>query len=211
MISNKDIRKQALGVLKGNWLKAIGMILLTTGVGIALEFIDRDIKSIAINIILSVLQIIFSVVITTAALRFYLVLSRENNAGYLDTFKFSVNNIWTYFKLIFAIGLKVIAWSLLFIIPGIIASINYSQALFIKMDDPNIRTFEAIRKSTELMKGYKWKYFALGLSFIGWSLLSVLTIGIGMLWVSAYYNTSRTIFYNELRLRAEPPIDLTKE
>jgi uncharacterized membrane protein len=198
MTRNSEIRKQAREVLKGNWFKAIGLIIV------------KDVHNVGVNLIIAVLQIILSVITTTVIIRFFFVLSRENNEGYYDIYKFAVNNIWTYFKLIFAIGLKIIAWSLLLIIPGIIAGISYSQALFIKMEDPSIKTFDAIRKSTEMMKGHKGKYFMLGLSFIGWVLLSMLTLGIGMLWVSVYYNTARAVFYNELKFRTAPPVDLSK-
>jgi uncharacterized membrane protein len=94
--------------------------------------------------------------------------------------------------------LKTFAWLLLFIIPGIIAGIRYSQAYFIKIDNPHMLSFEAINESKRLMKGNKWKYFCLGFSFIGWTLLSLLTLGIGMLWVTAYSRTAFGKFYDDL-------------
>ncbi|MGX8774639.1 MAG: DUF975 family protein [Bacillota bacterium] len=65
-------------------------------------------------------------------------------------------------------------WSLLFIIPGIIASIRYSQAFFILADDPDKGIRQCMNESKAMMKGNKAKYFLLSLSFIGWVLLCMI-------------------------------------
>ena len=58
---------------------------------------------------------------------------------------------------------------------------------------------DALRKSKEMMDGYKWKYFCLGLRFIGWALLCVLTLGIGILWLSPYVQVSYAKFYEDVK------------
>jgi uncharacterized membrane protein len=89
-------------------------------------------------------------------------------------------------------------WFLLFIIPGIIKAIAYSQVYFVLKDNPEIGINAAITKSRKLMHGYKWKYFVLQLSFIGWIILCLLSLGIGFLWLSPYLSASNAAFYNEL-------------
>lgn len=74
--------------------------------------------------------------------------------------------------------LFIFLWSLLFIVPGIIASIRYSQAFFILADDPTKGIRQCMNESKAMMKGNKAKYFCLGLSFIGWCILSSLPAGI---------------------------------
>jgi uncharacterized membrane protein len=87
-----------------------------------------------------------------------------------------------------ALGLFVIQsiliflWSLLFIIPGIIAIYRYSMAFMLLADNPNIGPFEALNMSKELMIGNKWKLFCLQLSFIGWWLLVALALAIVSIW-----------------------------
>ncbi len=76
------------------------------------------------------------------------------------------------------IGVFTFLWTLLFIVPGIIAALRYSQAFFILVDDPDKGIMECIRESKNIMKGNKTKFFCLGLSFIGWLLLASLVIGI---------------------------------
>lgn len=58
---------------------------------------------------------------------------------------------------------------------------------------------EAIKKSSEMMRGYKTDYFLLQLSFIGWGFLCLFTFGIGFLWLSPYVKTSNAVFYRELK------------
>lgn len=89
-------------------------------------------------------------------------------------------------------------WFLLLIIPGVIKAFAYSQTYFVLKDNPDIRINAAITKSRKLMHGYKWKYFLLQLSFIGWIILSLITLGIGFIWLSPYLSASNAAFYNEL-------------
>jgi uncharacterized membrane protein len=89
-------------------------------------------------------------------------------------------------------------WFLLLIIPGVIKAFAYSQTYFVLKDNPDIGINAAITRSRKLMHGYKWKYFLLQLSFIGWIILSLITVGIGFIWLSPYLSASNAAFYNEL-------------
>lgn len=98
-------------------------------------------------------------------------------------------------------SILIFLWTLLLIIPGIIASLRYSMAYFIMHDNPGISALDAIRASKEMMHGYKGKLFLLMLSFIGWAILCVITFGIGYLWLGPYVYTSLAAFYEDLRSR----------
>ncbi len=95
-------------------------------------------------------------------------------------------------------------WTLLFIIPGIIKGYSYSQAYFIYKDrmehseGEKPSALDCITESRRLMDGHKWEYFILQLSFIGWGLLSLLTLGIGFLWLNPYMNATYAAFYDNL-------------
>ena len=90
-------------------------------------------------------------------------------------------------------------WSLLFVIPGIIKGFSYSMVYYIKADHPEYGWRECLEESEKMMKGYKFKYFLLNLSFIGWILLSIVTFGLSTFWVTAYMSTASTVFYDELK------------
>ena len=84
-------------------------------------------------------------------------------------------------------------WTLLLIIPGIIKSYSYAAALYV-VHETKLEGTEAITESRRLMNGKKWKLFCLDFSFIGWYLLGMLCLGIGVLWVEPYHTAARTEF-----------------
>jgi len=92
----------------------------------------------------------------------------------------------------------VLLWSLLLIVPGIIAAFRYSMSFYILADNPNMGIMEAINESKRMMRGNKWKFFCLNLSFIGWGILCLLTLGIGFLWFLPYMEVSIIAFYDIL-------------
>ena len=73
------------------------------------------------------------------------------------------------------VALKTVLWTLLFVVPGIIAAIRYSLSFFVLADNPDIKAYEAIEKSKQMMKGKKWKFFGVSVcftTFYGWFILS---------------------------------------
>lgn len=97
------------------------------------------------------------------------------------------------------VAIYTILWTCLLIIPGIVKSYSYALTPFILKDEPELKYNAAIEKSMRMMDGYKMKLFLLDLSFIGWMILSVLTLGIGLLFLQPYMNTARAAFYEDLK------------
>lgn len=111
------------------------------------------------------------------------------------TFSNYVHKVWG----LFLMNLKIILWSLLLIVPGLIMAYAYSMTPYILDEHPEIGAWDASKRSREMMKGHKLRLFWLDLSFIGWFLLSILTLGIGFLWLIPYNEVSRVAFYNDLK------------
>ncbi|NJP40123.1 DUF975 family protein [Oscillospiraceae bacterium HV4-5-C5C] len=117
---------------------------------------------------------------------------------------FSRFNIWSS-----AIALQLLRliftflWSLLFIIPGIIAAYSYAMSNFILAENPDLTASEALQQSKALMRGHRFDLFLLQLSFIGWAVLALLTAGIGFLWLNPYINAAEASFYLDLRQRRD--------
>jgi uncharacterized membrane protein len=197
MLSNADIRYAARERLKGNW----GMAVL---VGFLFTVITSAIGSIpGVNFI--------APLILTGPMMYglfiyflYLVRGQQPELGVMFSGfqKFGPTLVLNLLQLLF-----VLLWSLLLIIPGIIASFRYSMAYFILHDHPGMTGKEAIRQSGEMMRGYKGKLFMLYLSFIGWGLLSLLTFGIGFLWLLPYMYASLAAFYEQLKTPQYVPQD----
>ncbi|MCU5506971.1 hypothetical protein COA05_17815, partial [Bacillus thuringiensis] len=96
------------------------------------------------------------------------------------------------------VNIYIFLWFLLFIIPGIIKSFSYAMTYFIINDHPEYSINQAITESRRMMDGHKMEYFILCLSFIGWFILSCITLGIGFLWLIPYFYTTSAAFYEEI-------------
>jgi uncharacterized membrane protein len=95
-------------------------------------------------------------------------------------------------------GLYVVLWSLLLVIPGIIKSYSYALVPYLLKDNKKLEYNDVITKSRKLMDGHKFDLFVLDLSFLGWAILACLTFGIGFLWFVPYLQTTRAAFYEDL-------------
>lgn len=122
----------------------------------------------------------------------------ELNKGFVPKYW---NNVFTMFvrSLFDALGF------LCFIIPGFVVSYGLDMVPYILADNPGIGIMDAIKASWEMMKGYKWKLFVFDLSFIGWIILDILTLGIlGIFYVNPYIGSSHAAFYEALKAEHNP-------
>ena len=95
-------------------------------------------------------------------------------------------------------GLYVFLWSLLFIIPGIVAGYSYAMTDYILAEHPELTAGEAIEQSKAMMYGNRFRLFCLQFSFVGWDLLCALTLGIGSLWLRPYKQAAEAAFYRDI-------------
>lgn len=109
-----------------------------------------------------------------------------------------------FFLVEFWKNLFILLWSLLFIIPGLIKAYAYALTEYIAQENPDMDPRDAMKKSEEMMYGHKWELFVLDLTFIGWLLLSLLTMGLLMLVVQPYIYTAHAHFYLSLKEDVEP-------
>lgn len=128
---------------------------------------------------------------------FFLKLSRNEEVTYKELFS-KTKLFWPCLVLSFLIGIFTLLWSFLFIIPGIIASFNYSIAYFVALDNPELGAMDILRKSKEIMDGHKMDYFILGLSFLGWYIVGFFTFGLLYIWLVPYALVTFANFYNEI-------------
>ncbi len=97
--------------------------------------------------------------------------------------------------------LFIFLWTLLLIVPGIIKTFSYAMVPFILADDAiELGEESSITVSRRMMHGHKGELFVLYLSFIGWMLLSMLTLGVlWLLYVGPYFEQTRAIFYEKVK------------
>ena len=133
----------------------------------------------------------------------FLWLLRGNKNIVDNMFKLGFKPYWRSVLGYFLMIVKIYLWMLLLIIPGIIKAFAYALTPYILKDNPELSCLEAIERSRLMMKGNKWRLFVLYLSFIGWFLLGLLTLGIGYFWLAPYVYTTTAAFYEDIKSRYE--------
>jgi len=176
-------------------------IILSTKDGLHPEW---EMMAVGMGTYIAVLAIVFAIL--------YFVLGRIIELGYsrfqldlVDENEAKIETLFQYFphwKTAAIAGVLqtvyVFLWSLLFLIPGIIASYSYAMTSYILAEYPELTASEAITKSKEMMTGNRFRLFCLHFSFIGWDLLCMFTFGIGNLWLIPYKQAATAAFYREI-------------
>lgn len=226
----REIKKEALSKLQGNWGEVVGTILAYSVIMLIIHLILGfmfNFSNQASSNIKNILNLILGGPIALGFATFYLSLIRYKKTSYRYVLN-GFSDFGNAFGVNLMVGVFSFLWSLLFIIPmvilivvliavskahpyytspfiiipGIIAITiflnRYLLAFYILSDDPNKGVFSSISKSVEYMDGYKVKAFLLNLSFIGWTILAIVTLGIGFLWLGGYTATAQAIFYEEI-------------
>ncbi|OQR55267.1 DUF975 family protein [Bacillus sp. CDB3] len=202
-----QLKREALDALKGKWGLAVGAALLLGILIGAVELLTTGVFSIfwgwkeaSDSLTVSIIAMLIIGPLTTGA--YYLVLNviRGNNAsiGHLFRWFNAGSKFMKSFLTYLLMNVYLILWTLLLIIPGIIKSFSYSMTYFILNDHPEYTANQAITESRRMMNGHKMDYFLLCLSFLGWFILSIITIGIGFLWSIPYFYTTSAAFYEEI-------------
>ena len=185
---NRILMAQARESLKGKWGLAIGTFIVFMLITIAVQLIP---------VAGSIIYILIGGAMSLGLAIFALSLSRKQDVKLSQIFE-GFKKFGVALGAYILIGIFVILWMLLLIIPGIIAALAYSQTFYIIAENDSIGPLQAITKSKEMMKGNKGKYFYLGLRFIGWGLLCIVTLGIGFLWLAPYIIVSLAQFYDDI-------------
>ena len=212
---NSELRAQARERLEGQWgtfvlmtflMLVIQTILQIPGyIGSLLEILSPEnvLASLSfsnISNILSLLALPLSWGLTVSLLRNH----REESVDLENLFDgFRGGRYTRVFCALFLVNLFTFLWALLLIIPGIMKAFSYALTPYILLDEPELTARQAITRSCEIMQGRRWKLFCLSLSFIGWGILSLLTFGIGFLWLAPYMNASIAAFYEDARAEYE--------
>lgn len=194
----KAMRERAREALSGKWKVAVLATLVIFLISSLQYFAITFFSNIFIGSVISLAFSLF-VVLPLGLGYYHFALKIANNEEVkIGTVFEGFNYIGKVIILTILIEIFVILWSILLIIPGIIAALRYSQAYFILLDNPEISPLEAIKRSKQMMVGNKGKYFLLGLSFIGWALLNGITCGVGSLWLLPYIYVALAVFYKEV-------------
>lgn len=186
---NSELRSEARQALQGNWAMAAVAALVYVGISGVCNYIPF------VGWLLSLLVAL--PISWGMAMLFYNVRQgRSVDIGVMfNCFQDYGRILGT--KLLQSI--YIFLWTLLLVVPGIIKSCSYAMTDYILRDHPELAYNAAIEKSMAMMEGHKMQYFLLQLSFIGWALLCILSLGIGYFFLIPYISTSVAAFYESLK------------
>jgi len=191
---NVELMRMARESLKGKWGLAIGTfvvyILMIGTIQVPTIYFPTAV----------LLSFIIAGPMAVGIAVFSLTISRDQDAGIEQLFAGFYNFVTALVAYLLML-IFTFLWTLLLIIPGIIAAISYSMTFFILADDESISAMDAIDKSKIMMNGYKWKFFRLGLRFFGLGILCIFTLGIGFLWLFPYMYVCMAKFYDDIKDR----------
>lgn len=191
MRTNTELKSEALEALGGNWGTAVGLFLVVSLVSGAASFVGMI-------PVIGWIAVIFLTGTLIAGLNIFSLNLLKGSGIFEDGFK-GFNDFVRLGSGYFMVTLFTMLWSLLLIVPGIIKTYSYAMTMYIMIEDPEIGVMDAILKSREMMDGNKMDLVVLQLSFIGWVLLTMFTLGIGTLWLTPYYYATLTAFYNDIK------------
>lgn len=206
-----EYRAQAREALQNRWGEAaiVSLIILVAAMVISIPSFMAEWAG-SITTVLSVL-------ILPLQYAYYISLLERTRGGEEEltrfTLQYAINHAYANTRFLVA-GLLIMLISMVLAIftlgiGAIIVNYMYSMVPYLLHDYPELTPREAMKISREMMSGQKWNLFVLDLTFIGWILLSILTAGIGMIFVEPYMSTTRAAYYEDLK--SEKLVEETEE
>lgn len=224
MIRRVDLKYEARGIVKNARVSAYRFTLLALAVTLALNVLDSFVSFDAetaynyyvtygvdlsflvthgafpslMTWFVSIVCLLLLQVLDAGQVIYHLGIRRGEEMPYgclMDGFSFAGKII----LLNIVMYIFVFLWSLLFIVPGIIAAYRYRFALYNLCEDPERGVMEVLRMSKAQTKGFKGQIFVLDLTFIGWKLLTSLTLGILGIWVTPYIQQTDIGYFHTIK------------
>lgn len=219
---SRDLRAWAREALRGHWLVAVAVSVVSGLLAGGIDMVSAVFQESSQNEAFGMLDLAANdawplmVTVTVASLLVALVIGGAVTLGvahyftnltayrpskFTDLFaRFRIwhKGVWMSIVMAFFIFL----WSLLFVIPGIIAAYRYAMVPYLIAEFPDLTVMDAMRESKRLMCGNKWRLFCLNFSFIGWIFVAMLTFGVGFLWIEPYMQAANAAFYLEVTGRS---------
>ena len=213
MRTNTEYKNASLDRLRGNWKPVVLASLVVSLISLVVVGAIQGPSFIVSNTVPPNLGLLFGLFGGSMVLYIFvlyplmlgytnsmrLVYERRDYEATHNMFAIAKSNYLHKVAGMFLYYLKIVLWTMLFVIPGIIMTFAYAMTPYILEEHPEISAWEASTRSREMMKGHKFDLFYLYLSFIGWFFLAMLTAGIGTLWLAPYVEGAKAAFYNDLK------------
>ena len=204
MKKNQDYKNAALASLSGIWAKAVVATLVLIAINspaFAPSISEKVSGDTSIGLSLFVYELLVIVPIGVGFMNTFRLLYEENDIDLTSNCISLALKHYVHIILgMLLVTVLVMIGFLLLIIPGIILGYAYSMVPYLLVERPDMSVTETLKASRTMMKGRKFDLFYLQLSFIGWILLSIISLGIGFIWLYPYMMTAQAAFYRDVKL-----------
>lgn len=185
-----ELAKSSWNALKGKWGITIGSLFIAVCIQAAAQYIP----------VLGWFSGWLLFPLTAGCMLFMLRVIRNEQpleVGIIfNPFSQYLRYVWANIRM----GIFIFLWTLLLIIPGIIAGIRYSMTVYIMLDDPQCSAKDAMTESSAIMYGHKWQFFGYSLLFsLIFFLGALCTLGIGLFWLIPWSASFMASFYDSVR------------
>ena len=197
MTSRTEIKERAKTLLEKERMSVIVAMLIVAGVtGFASAMVAKIFPA------ASFLVTICALPLNVGLCGFLLKVERGEEHSYRDLFAFYTKEHFNTVTMgMIMMQAFIMLWSLLLIVPGIVKAYEYAMVPFILAENPDMKWKDVLARSSEMMKGNKWRYFVFCLSFLGWILLGELTCGVVLVYHAIPFMVlSCAIFYDVIKL-----------
>lgn len=192
-MNRAELKHMAKRTLSGKWVKeSLYVILIGLITSLPEMVFGEKLGALSLIITIALIPISFGYI------RHLIKIVNGEESGIEDFFYFYKEGLLAgTIMTSLIVGIFTFLWTLLFIVPGIIASYRYSMFMYLKNKHPELEPREIIDLSSNMMNGHKMELFILHLSFIGWAIPAALTL-VGILPLSVYAATTETLFYEKV-------------
>ena len=217
MKENYQYREQAVGLMSGKYSVVIfTSLILAIFVGVfqalsesfapviernwqTFEFIVVDQGNPGLQRLFNILAFAAAAIVAYATIKMYVMISNQEVVQMEDILKVGfVEQPLRSILFSFVSSIFIFLWTLLLIIPGIMASYAYSMGYYLMYKEQDLQAMDAIKKSKSLMMGRRMQLFLLDLSYLGWYILGIFTLGILWFWIFPKHQTAKVLFFNDV-------------
>lgn len=205
-----EVKKRAWGGLKSYYWKAVALVLIVgfmSGLAVIPCLLAGTLLSMCfcfyplLPFIEMIVDGLYTDIIGVGGIKYFLQSIRDGESAPISmAFSgFSTGHYKNSAKIMIFRNIFQFLWTLLFIIPGIIKLFEYWAIPYLVADYPEKGQDEIFAMSKQMTTGNKWRIFVFYLSFIGWMLLGLVTVGLGFIFISPYLNAASAELYLAIR------------
>lgn len=194
-LERTSIKKEAKQKLKGNLVS----MMIVMSISIVINIVDFILSPVELGpAFMSLVLQFVTILVSFVSINLGLNIARNKQPNIAESFKYIAGK---YFKLLGAqilLSLIILGGIILFVVPGIILALKFNFTVNLLIDNPDMGIMEALKESSALTQNHKMDLFIFQLSFIGWVLLIIVTLGLASFYVQPYMLTATCVYYTKL-------------